>query len=126
MNQKRMVPKQIINYLLQLYVSHSYWSFIADNQFLAVLIVQILTELLCQIIKQWMVLIFGYKLLKNILISKVLWFMFFCSKTVAKFSYQIYLLFTRHADIPESCLRYMGAMVDDVIILDHEVRKPFE
>lgn len=45
---------------------------------------------------------------------------------IIPFSYQIYVLFTRHADIPESCLRYMGAMVDDVIILDHEVRKPLK
>lgn len=44
-----------------------------------------------------------------------------CDFFQSLFSYQIYLLFTRHVDIPESCLRYMGAMVDDVIILDPEV-----
>lgn len=33
----------------------------------------------------------------------------------------IYLLSIRHADIPESCVRYVGAMVDDVIKTGSEV-----
>lgn len=33
----------------------------------------------------------------------------------------MYLLSIRHADVPESCVRYVGAIVDDVIKTGSEV-----